>query len=34
VDTWADDALAGDRTDPGGPALMAATVDALLGVHL
>jgi L-cysteine:1D-myo-inositol 2-amino-2-deoxy-alpha-D-glucopyranoside ligase len=34
VDTWADDALGGDRTDPGGPALMAATVDALLGVHL
>jgi L-cysteine:1D-myo-inositol 2-amino-2-deoxy-alpha-D-glucopyranoside ligase len=34
VDSWADDALAGEGDDPGGPALMAATVDALLGVRL
>jgi L-cysteine:1D-myo-inositol 2-amino-2-deoxy-alpha-D-glucopyranoside ligase len=34
VDVWADDALSGVGGDAGGPALMAATVDALLGVRL
>ncbi|HEU0240204.1 MAG TPA: cysteine--1-D-myo-inosityl 2-amino-2-deoxy-alpha-D-glucopyranoside ligase [Micromonosporaceae bacterium] len=34
VDDWAEATLAGDRTDPAAPALMAATVDALLGVAL
>src|SRR6266702_1304265 len=34
VDTWADDTLTGGGTDTGTPALVAATVDALLGVRL
>jgi len=34
VDTWADAALAGAGDDAGAPALVAATVDALLGVRL
>jgi L-cysteine:1D-myo-inositol 2-amino-2-deoxy-alpha-D-glucopyranoside ligase len=34
VDAWADDALVGEGDDAGAPALMAATVDALLGVRL
>jgi L-cysteine:1D-myo-inositol 2-amino-2-deoxy-alpha-D-glucopyranoside ligase len=34
VDTWAAQALAGTGDDPDAPALMAATVDALLGVRL
>ncbi|MEE6259907.1 cysteine--1-D-myo-inosityl 2-amino-2-deoxy-alpha-D-glucopyranoside ligase [Plantactinospora sonchi] len=34
VDQWADDTLAGTGTDPEGPGLAAATVDALLGVRL
>ncbi|HEX6969726.1 MAG TPA: cysteine--1-D-myo-inosityl 2-amino-2-deoxy-alpha-D-glucopyranoside ligase [Micromonosporaceae bacterium] len=34
VDDWAEAALAGCGDDPEGPALMAATVDALLGVRL
>jgi L-cysteine:1D-myo-inositol 2-amino-2-deoxy-alpha-D-glucopyranoside ligase len=34
VDGWADAALAREGTDPAAPALMAATVDALLGVRL
>ena len=34
VDTWVDAALAGSGDDAGAPALMAATVDALLGVRL
>jgi L-cysteine:1D-myo-inositol 2-amino-2-deoxy-alpha-D-glucopyranoside ligase len=34
VDAWADAALAGDRTDPQAPALVARTVDALLGIDL
>ncbi|HKE65215.1 MAG TPA: cysteine--1-D-myo-inosityl 2-amino-2-deoxy-alpha-D-glucopyranoside ligase [Micromonosporaceae bacterium] len=34
VDDWAEATLAGDRTDTAAPALMAATVDALLGVAL
>ncbi|MBB5873810.1 L-cysteine:1D-myo-inositol 2-amino-2-deoxy-alpha-D-glucopyranoside ligase [Allocatelliglobosispora scoriae] len=34
VDTWAEDALAGSGTDPASPALMATTVDALLGIKL
>ncbi|HLL66403.1 MAG TPA: cysteine--1-D-myo-inosityl 2-amino-2-deoxy-alpha-D-glucopyranoside ligase [Micromonosporaceae bacterium] len=34
VDAWAEGALAGERTDPDAPALVAATVDALLGVRL
>jgi L-cysteine:1D-myo-inositol 2-amino-2-deoxy-alpha-D-glucopyranoside ligase len=34
VDAWADAALAGDGADPGSPALVRATVDALLGVLL
>ncbi|HEX7744781.1 MAG TPA: cysteine--1-D-myo-inosityl 2-amino-2-deoxy-alpha-D-glucopyranoside ligase [Micromonosporaceae bacterium] len=34
VDTWADETLAGAGDDTGAPALMAATVDALLGVRL
>jgi L-cysteine:1D-myo-inositol 2-amino-2-deoxy-alpha-D-glucopyranoside ligase len=34
VDAWADAALAGEGTDPSAPALVAATVDALLGVAL
>ncbi len=34
VDTWADDTLTGEGTDTGAPALVAATVDALLGVRL
>jgi L-cysteine:1D-myo-inositol 2-amino-2-deoxy-alpha-D-glucopyranoside ligase len=34
VDAWADAALAGTGDDPSAPALMASTVDALLGVRL
>jgi L-cysteine:1D-myo-inositol 2-amino-2-deoxy-alpha-D-glucopyranoside ligase len=34
VDTWAEVALASEGEDPGAPALMARTVDALLGVRL
>jgi L-cysteine:1D-myo-inositol 2-amino-2-deoxy-alpha-D-glucopyranoside ligase len=34
VDTWADAALASDGADAGAPALMARTVDALLGIRL
>jgi len=34
VDAWADAALSGAGDDPGAPALMAKTVDALLGVRL
>jgi L-cysteine:1D-myo-inositol 2-amino-2-deoxy-alpha-D-glucopyranoside ligase len=34
VDAWADAALAGEGSDPDAPALMATTVDALLGVRL
>jgi L-cysteine:1D-myo-inositol 2-amino-2-deoxy-alpha-D-glucopyranoside ligase len=34
VDAWADAALAGDESDPGAPALVVSTVDALLGVRL
>ncbi|MFD1120816.1 cysteine--1-D-myo-inosityl 2-amino-2-deoxy-alpha-D-glucopyranoside ligase, partial [Sphaerisporangium aureirubrum] len=34
VDDWAGRALAGDHADPGAPALVRATVDALLGVAL
>ena len=34
VDAWADAALAGAGDDAGAPALVAATVDALLGVRL
>ena len=34
VDEWADAVLAGAGDDPSAPALMAATVDALLGVRL
>ena len=34
VDAWADDTLAGGGGDPTAPALMATTVDALLGVRL
>jgi L-cysteine:1D-myo-inositol 2-amino-2-deoxy-alpha-D-glucopyranoside ligase len=34
VDTWADEVLAGDGTDPSAPAMMAAAVDALLGIRL
>ncbi|HEV8566373.1 MAG TPA: cysteine--1-D-myo-inosityl 2-amino-2-deoxy-alpha-D-glucopyranoside ligase [Actinoplanes sp.] len=34
VDAWADAALAGAGDDPAAPALMAKTVDALLGVRL
>ncbi|MEQ4303508.1 cysteine--1-D-myo-inosityl 2-amino-2-deoxy-alpha-D-glucopyranoside ligase [Plantactinospora sp. B6F1] len=34
VDRWADAALAGSGTDPAAPDLMAATVDALLGIKL
>ncbi|HKD98538.1 MAG TPA: cysteine--1-D-myo-inosityl 2-amino-2-deoxy-alpha-D-glucopyranoside ligase [Micromonosporaceae bacterium] len=34
VDAWADAALSGEGTDPGAPALVAATVDALLGIAL
>jgi L-cysteine:1D-myo-inositol 2-amino-2-deoxy-alpha-D-glucopyranoside ligase len=34
VDAWADAALAGAATDPTAPALMARTVDALLGIRL
>jgi L-cysteine:1D-myo-inositol 2-amino-2-deoxy-alpha-D-glucopyranoside ligase len=34
VDAWADAALAGAGDDPAAPALMASTVDALLGVRL
>ncbi len=34
LDGWAEAALAGEGTDPGAPALMAATADALLGVRL
>jgi L-cysteine:1D-myo-inositol 2-amino-2-deoxy-alpha-D-glucopyranoside ligase len=34
VDAWADDVLAGSREDREAPALVAATVDALLGVRL
>jgi len=34
VDAWADAALAGEGTDTGAPALVAGTVDALLGVAL
>jgi L-cysteine:1D-myo-inositol 2-amino-2-deoxy-alpha-D-glucopyranoside ligase len=34
VDSWADATLAGAGTDPGAPALVRATVDALLGVLL
>jgi L-cysteine:1D-myo-inositol 2-amino-2-deoxy-alpha-D-glucopyranoside ligase len=34
VDAWADEVLAGLGDDRGAPALMAATVDALLGVRL
>jgi L-cysteine:1D-myo-inositol 2-amino-2-deoxy-alpha-D-glucopyranoside ligase len=34
VDAWADATLAGEGTDPHAPALLAATVDALLGVAL
>jgi L-cysteine:1D-myo-inositol 2-amino-2-deoxy-alpha-D-glucopyranoside ligase len=34
VDAWAEAALAGAGDDPAAPALMAKTVDALLGVRL
>lgn len=34
IDAWADAALAGAGDDPAAPALMARTVDALLGVRL
>jgi L-cysteine:1D-myo-inositol 2-amino-2-deoxy-alpha-D-glucopyranoside ligase len=34
VDTWADAALSGDGVDPTAPAVVATTVDALLGVRL
>src|SRR5438045_7068659 len=34
VDAWADTTLAGEGTDTGAPELVAATVDALLGVAL
>ncbi len=34
VDAWADAALGGDGDDPEAPALVAKTVDALLGVRL
>jgi L-cysteine:1D-myo-inositol 2-amino-2-deoxy-alpha-D-glucopyranoside ligase len=34
VDDWVEAALTGDRTDPDAPALVAATVDMLLGVAL
>jgi L-cysteine:1D-myo-inositol 2-amino-2-deoxy-alpha-D-glucopyranoside ligase len=34
VDTWADEALAGRGSDRAAPAVMAATVDALLGIAL
>ena len=34
VDSWADATLAGDGDDPDAPALVRATVDALLGVRL
>ncbi|MEV6597500.1 cysteine--1-D-myo-inosityl 2-amino-2-deoxy-alpha-D-glucopyranoside ligase [Actinoplanes sp. NPDC051346] len=34
VDAWAEAALSGTGDDPGAPALMAKTVDALLGVRL
>jgi L-cysteine:1D-myo-inositol 2-amino-2-deoxy-alpha-D-glucopyranoside ligase len=34
VDTWADEALAGRGSDREAPAVMAATVDALLGIAL
>jgi L-cysteine:1D-myo-inositol 2-amino-2-deoxy-alpha-D-glucopyranoside ligase len=34
VDDWAEAALAGDRTDTEAPALVARTVDALLGIAL
>jgi L-cysteine:1D-myo-inositol 2-amino-2-deoxy-alpha-D-glucopyranoside ligase len=34
VDDWAESALQGAGTDPGAPALMATTVDALLGIRL
>ena len=34
VDAWSEAALAGAGDDPGAPALMAQTVDALLGVRL
>ena len=34
VDLWADAALAGEGTDTEAPALVSATVDALLGVRL
>jgi L-cysteine:1D-myo-inositol 2-amino-2-deoxy-alpha-D-glucopyranoside ligase len=34
VDAWAEGALAGERPDADAPALVAATVDALLGVRL
>jgi uncharacterized protein (DUF924 family) len=34
VDAWADATLAGAGADPAAPALVRATVDALLGVRL
>ena len=34
VDTWSDAALAGEGSDTSAPALMSATVDALLGIAL
>jgi L-cysteine:1D-myo-inositol 2-amino-2-deoxy-alpha-D-glucopyranoside ligase len=34
IDDWAGRAVAGDHTDPGAPALVRATADALLGVAL
>jgi L-cysteine:1D-myo-inositol 2-amino-2-deoxy-alpha-D-glucopyranoside ligase len=34
VDSWVDAALSGDGDDPGAPALLASTVDSLLGVAL
>jgi L-cysteine:1D-myo-inositol 2-amino-2-deoxy-alpha-D-glucopyranoside ligase len=34
LDTWVDATLAGEGSDAGAPALMAATADALLGVRL
>jgi L-cysteine:1D-myo-inositol 2-amino-2-deoxy-alpha-D-glucopyranoside ligase len=34
VDDWADATLAGDRSDPAAPSLVARTVDALLGIAL
>ncbi|GII79165.1 L-cysteine:1D-myo-inositol 2-amino-2-deoxy-alpha-D-glucopyranoside ligase [Sphaerisporangium rufum] len=34
VDAWAAGAAAGDRTDPGAPALVRATADTLLGILL